>query len=96
MSDKFPDVVYLQIQEGYRLHSTGQISGNTIWCQKPILGTDIKYLRAESVKQMDRHTRELIAGNAHIEGQRYARDEIVKWLIWKDEPDLAKEIKEKF
>jgi len=44
MSDKFPDVIYLQVRED--VYFDGQIT----WCQDKIYDTDVKYIRADNLR----------------------------------------------
>jgi len=72
MSDKFPDVIYLQIHEADDIYFDGQIT----WCQDKIDDTDVKYIRADTVGLRNRHTKETIEEEATLK----ERERIVEVL----------------
>lgn len=72
MTDKFPDVIYLHDPQNKFLA--------VIWIQRSIDDTDVKYIRADTVKLMEKHTEESIAENNYYKGKKEMKAEVVKGL----------------
>ena len=72
MSDKFPEVMYLDqtAEGGYSIPKTWTISFDESGCGE-------KYLRADTVKQMEKHTKEAIEEAAYARGTEAERKRLI-------------------
>ena len=92
MTDKFPEMIYLVLDEDYDFGYPGSIA----WCQDRINDADVKYIRADTVKEGRSGMKAEIVKFLNTRSNRLKEGGNVPEFIWQTILDDAELIDKEF